>query len=130
MTQQITEWIAEDLLPVSIVEGTGFIKLINLTNPTYKIPCRTIIIIMNRISLKYDEKVIEMEKKIQNTTNLSLTTDCWTSRTGQSYITVTAHGLDASFNPVAITLDTKGFAQKHTSANLAERLKQIAENGS
>lgn len=56
---------------------------------------------------------------------ISLTTDCWTSRTTESYISITAHGITNEWKIVNFILTTELMDQRHTNINLKEKLLDI-----
>lgn len=56
--------------------------------------------------------------------NLALTTDSWTSRATESYLTVTVHYiLNTDWQIKTAILQTRPVYESHTSANLSEELK-------
>jgi len=56
---------------------------------------------------------------------VSLTTDGWTSRTGEPYIPLTAHYLDGKFNLNCWILAIRSFEEAHTGPNIAIKLQKI-----
>jgi predicted DNA-binding ribbon-helix-helix protein len=58
-----------------------------------------------------------------------LTTDGWTSRTNQSFISVTAYFIDPKNETVisSVLLGCIEFGEKHTSENLANFLRNLVE---
>ncbi|KAJ8381066.1 hypothetical protein SKAU_G00018440 [Synaphobranchus kaupii] len=54
--------------------------------------------------------------------SVSLTTDLWTSPTMEPYITVTAHYLSATWEMKAKVLRTCPMPERHTAADIAQRL--------
>lgn len=59
ITERICEIISNDLLPVSVVEGGGFRKLINFIQPEYNIPSRATI--TSRLEDRYEKKKEELK---------------------------------------------------------------------
>ncbi|XP_060880997.1 uncharacterized protein LOC132952656 [Metopolophium dirhodum] len=54
---------------------------------------------------------------------ISLTTDCWSSRSIESYYTVTAHGIDSNWNLISLVLCTSSvMTERHTGENLKNKL--------
>ena len=89
ITKHICEFVARDLRPLRVVEGTGFKKLINFLKPRYTIPSRTHITSM--CNKKYDTLKQELKQDLEKQSQVAWTTDIWTSCTTQAYIIVTAH---------------------------------------
>jgi hypothetical protein len=88
--------IVLDYLPLSLVEGKGFLKLSSVVAPDYKVPTRNTI--KSRIEKTYDEQKAVLVRNLENIDSISLTTDTWTSHANKSYITVTEHHIDKTWN--------------------------------
>ena len=56
----------------------------------------------------------------------ALTTDLWSSRTTQGYITVTCHFISSDWKLSSIVLDTLPVDGAHTAENLAAELMSVA----
>ena len=56
--------------------------------------------------------------------HVALTTDMWTSRATQAYITLTCHWIDDDWNFTNKILFTSEIPERQTGINIAERLKQ------
>ena len=116
----VADFVAEDLRPIATVDGSGFKRLLNFLEPSYSVPSRTHIMSLLRkkhVSLK-QELLIEVASH-----NLALTTDIWTSRATEAYITITAHYIDDDWNLVSKVLCTEGMPERHTGVNIAERIR-------
>ncbi|KAJ8346063.1 hypothetical protein SKAU_G00302560 [Synaphobranchus kaupii] len=119
ITQGIVDFIAQDMRPISVVEGKGFKHLLNILEPAYTAPARQTV--MHALTAKYDgikEKVLEL---IQHSEALNLTTDMWTSLRMESYMTVTAHVIDGDWKQQTLVLEA------HTGENIATRLSEVAD---
>jgi hypothetical protein len=81
--------ISEDMLSINTVEHSGFKNLMNLMESSYNVPFRKTII--TRIQGQYNEKFDYIKEKLMTINAVSLSTDCWTSRNVDSYITITDH---------------------------------------
>ena len=132
--------IAQDEVPVSTVENQGFKDLINILAPGYTVPTRKMI--QGRINKMADEmrnKLKAPDGILSNFDNFVLTTDGWTSRANQGYMTTTAHMLSKeSWTGCDIVLDTSpvqhlqetpdDMPQCHTIAALQNQLKKVTDN--
>lgn len=81
--------IATNLQPSSIVEDEGLKRFVNLSDSRYQLPNRRNLIC--KLPLKYEEVKTRVKDQLTGVGHVSLTTDIWTSRPMQSYITVTCH---------------------------------------
>ena len=91
ITTAIAEMVVKDYLPLSLVEGDGFLNLMNIIVPEYKVPTHNSI--KSRIGKLFDEQKTRLISEISSAQSVSLTTDTWTSVATESYITVTEHHL-------------------------------------
>lgn len=123
LTQRVCNMIEKDMLPISLVDGNGFRELMNYCEPGYQIPSRETI--TTRIEARYKGKTAELKSRLAKT-HVAITTDCWTSNTTESYITVTCHYMEGWVMRSAV-LATESMPKSHTADNLAERLNDIVD---
>ncbi|XP_070404635.1 E3 SUMO-protein ligase ZBED1 [Nothobranchius furzeri] len=124
ITQRICNMVTTDMLPINVVEGQGFQELIKYVEPGYNIPSRTTI--TTRLEASYAKKKTELRTQLA-TANMALTTDCWTSLTTESYITVTCHYIEPDWRVKSAVLLTESITVRHTADNLADKLNQAVE---
>lgn len=55
--------------------------------------------------------------------SVSCFSDCWSSLSQQSYITIGAHIIDAQWCPISFTLTTHELHEQHTAENLTQQLE-------
>jgi DNA helicase TIP49 (TBP-interacting protein) len=77
ITNAIVNMIVLDYLPLSLVEGKGFLKLMSVVVPDYKVATRNTI--KSRIEKTYDEQKAVLVRNLEYVDSVSLTTDTWTS---------------------------------------------------
>ena len=124
LTSKIADMVAQDLLPLSFVDGTGFRQLLSLVEPEYHVPGR--MTITRLLEARYDACAKEIKQKLTNVSHVSITTDGWTSNTTESCITVTCHFIvDWQLN--SVVLQTRAVNERHTAANLVELMKSTVE---
>ncbi|KAK1895522.1 Zinc finger BED domain containing protein 4 [Dissostichus eleginoides] len=86
--QALVKMIATDFQPFSIVEDRGFRAYTEALDPSYVLPSRGTI--SKRMLPNLFEKVrADIEEQIKTAPAVCLTTDCWTSNTTTSYMSVT-----------------------------------------
>ena len=66
-------------------------------------------------------------ERLRDVTAVGLTTDMWTSRAMEGYITAAAHFWDR-FKTKLLILATTGFVDRHIGANIRRRLVDITRN--
>ena len=126
ITDRVAAFVALDLRPLRVVEGTGFKQLMNYIEPAYVVPSRTHITSICR--KKYHAIKQEVSNSLESTTSVALTTDIWTSRTVQSYITVTVNFLTEDWILDSRVLVTHEMMERHTGVNIAECLREIVKD--
>lgn len=115
LSKKLAEMIAMDYQPYSIVEDKGFINLMNCAAPKFKIPSRTTISRTLIPKLYEDKKNLlkaTMENDVKDLITLSVTSDIWTSKNGQPYISLTCHYIDNTFNMKRYCLEISYFPGK------------------
>ena len=109
--------------PVNVVDGAGFLKLMEVAEPRYVVPCRKSVmkvIDQQYLGLKHN---VHGELAVQK--SLSLTTDMWTSRKGDGYISLTCHFLTPNFQMFHRNLTTHHLPGVHDHTNIAEAIQSL-----
>ncbi|KAK1904300.1 Zinc finger BED domain containing protein 1 [Dissostichus eleginoides] len=123
--QALVKMIATDFQPFSIVEDRGFRAYTEALDPSYVLPSRGTI--SKRMLPNLFEKVrADIEEQIKTAPAVCLTTDCWTSNTTTSYMSVTCHYI-TDFKLRSNLLDCFVVTEQHTSQNLAQELSRVAK---
>ncbi|XP_048859191.1 E3 SUMO-protein ligase ZBED1-like [Brienomyrus brachyistius] len=122
ITRYIAEYIACDLRPFSAVDGKGFKRLVANLEPRYKMPSRAHFS-QSVFPALYRKTKEEVMLNLKQSECVAITTDGWTSRATQSYITITAHVLSSEWEMKSYVLQTRLLSESHTGANIAEVLK-------
>ncbi|XP_071088069.1 E3 SUMO-protein ligase ZBED1-like [Haliotis cracherodii] len=121
ITNSIGVFIALDMRPYSVVENVGFRRLVNTLEPRYQIPSRTHF--TNTVMPKlYENTKREVLKRIEGASSVAITTDGWTSRATESYVTITAHFVSEEWQMENPVLQTRPLHESHTGTNLANVL--------
>lgn len=75
----------------------------------------------------YEKVRAELKEKIKTAPAVCLTTDCWTSNTTTSYMSVTCHYIQEDWKLHSNLLDCFAVTQQHTADNLAQELSSVAQ---
>jgi hypothetical protein len=126
ITKRIARMVALDLRPISIVEGRGFGELLEYIEPGYSVPSHTHISTTCRHM--YRSLMEKVKEEISICESVALTTDTWTSNVTDSYITVTAHFINKSWELCTRVLCPSEMPERHTGENIAIRLNQAVEH--
>ena len=116
--------IVTDLQPISLVEDTGFRKLLAVLDPKYTPPSRCTIM-REHLPRLYERKRKELMEILLKVKWCSITTDLWTARTTMGYLTVTCHFITPDWHIESAILETLNISESHTSLNLASELKKV-----
>ncbi len=122
VTKSICVFMALDMRPFSVVENDGFTHLLSVLEPRYQLPSRPHFS-QNVLPHLYSEVRAKLVKDLSNAKFIALTTDGWTSRVTQSFMTITAHDITDNWvnkNPVLLT---RAVYESHTSDHLSEILQ-------
>ena len=77
----------------------------------------------------YDDLKLRIQTEISEASFLSFTSDIWTnSKTKTSYLSLTAHWLNESFEYKHRALHCKEIEGSHTGFNISENIKEMLEN--
>ena len=104
ITELIGRMIVIDLQPFSIVEDQGFIELVEHFEPRYVMPSRKYFATTVLDGL-YNRCKTRLHQMIENQEFLSLTTDIWTSRARDGFISLTGHFIDSNWNRVSVVFN-------------------------
>ncbi|XP_041834229.1 E3 SUMO-protein ligase ZBED1-like [Melanotaenia boesemani] len=122
ITRSIAVYIVKDMRPFSTVENEGFQEMIRTLEPKYSIPSRPHFSQMVMPEL-YRQVKAHVVAVLGEATNVAITTDRWTSRATQSYVTITAHVITAEWEMVSFVLQTHPLFEKHSGSNIAQVLR-------
>ncbi|XP_060583389.1 E3 SUMO-protein ligase ZBED1-like [Ruditapes philippinarum] len=126
ITRAVCEFIVKDLRPFKVVENTGFKHLLAVLEPRYKLPSRQFF--SDRLIPEMYESVkkrVVAELGIAH--GVGLTSDGWTSRSTESYETITCHFISQDWIIESRILQTRTLSESHTAQNLCENLKDAIE---
>ena len=123
LDEKLAKMVIWDLQPFSIVEDRGFRAFTKALDPSYTLPGRKTLskVLVPQLYTSCHDSVKE---RVGHAAAVCLTTDCWTSRTTQSYMSMTCHFLE-DYDMVSCLLDCFQFSERHTADNLSDHLLRI-----
>ena len=80
----VLDMVVIDMLPLSVVEGVGFRRLVNALDPKYQIVSGKHLT-TNLLPNKYNEEKDSLLKRWDGAKSVAETTDQWTSRANEGY---------------------------------------------
>ncbi|GBC33124.2 zinc finger BED domain-containing protein 4-like [Rhizophagus irregularis DAOM 181602=DAOM 197198] len=124
LRQFLTDWIIEDLQLLYVVQSSSFWRLISKLDPAFIMPDEKGIKKVIYKAYKFTMPAL-IEKIKDDAKSVSITTDMWTARNGQEYISVTCSYIDTKFNLNEITLTVNYVRYPHTAQHVAESLEEV-----
>ncbi|CAI5637539.1 unnamed protein product, partial [Oreochromis niloticus] len=123
ITNAVTFFLAKEHCSINTVNNPGFKKLINTLDKRYNLPSRHY---FSRVAIPalYDECHDGVAKEVATAQYFATTTDLWSSRTMEPYLSLTVHFIDMDFNMKTKCLQTSFFPEDHTGQDIAAGLKQ------
>ena len=109
---------------MSIVGGVGFRRLLYRLEPGYCVPSHTHM--ASLLAKKHVEGQGRLRKLLEEAEAVALTTDMWTSKAMEGYITMTVHFISSNWTMSSLVMATAGFVNSHTGANIGKRMVEIA----
>lgn len=121
----LMEMIAQDMMPLSVVEGQGFKNFVKYLDPRYTPPSRATL--RNKLLPGLFSKIQEeLKVELAEASFVALTTDMWTSRTMAAFTSVTAHYWCEKLGCLLTRiLDCARFFGSHTAAAISTELGRI-----
>ena len=124
-TKEITSLIVNMvILDMRVVEGTGFLQLMNYVETSYKVP--SAMHISKLIHQKHEVAQRKLKDLLErNMSSISLTTDIWTSGANEAYITVSGHFISQAWDLLTVVLTTSAFPKCYTGVEISHKLVEI-----
>ncbi|KAJ8882135.1 hypothetical protein PR048_018623 [Dryococelus australis] len=130
ITTKITEMVCVDLQPLTIVDDIGYRRLVSHSEERYEMVSRKTLstVVISKIVRSMSEKISGI---VTTASTPSVTSDIWTSKSGNNFISVTVHFIDADWQFQHLLLEVWLFSgESHTAANIDFRkweLKIVAQ---
>ncbi|XP_038639490.1 E3 SUMO-protein ligase ZBED1-like isoform X1 [Scyliorhinus canicula] len=124
-TRAILEFIVSDLLPLKTIEGEGFIQMMSVLEPTYKIPTVNFFAqaVLQDMHAQAKLRVLDSMKSLQH---CAVSIDLWKHECARSYVTVIVHHIDGAFDFKHRVLSTRPVTEETTAENIKMALLEIA----
>lgn len=97
-----------------------------VAEPRYSVPCRRTI--NSYIDKRYFPVKACVQEELKHVEFMGMTTDMWTSRNKDGYISLTAHYISSQFVMQHRNLQSCHFPGSHTAFNIAAMLQSLARD--
>ncbi|GFR27038.1 zinc finger BED domain-containing protein 1 [Trichonephila clavata] len=105
VTEKVIEMLLVDMLPVNILEGNGFKKLITSLEPSYKIPTVKEFFI-DHIPKKYYVEYKKVQNFLKDAEKVHTSIELWTGYNDQNFLTISSHFVTSDFHYKHYALST------------------------
>lgn len=118
ITQAVAIYIAKAMAPINTVNNEAFKEMIKTLDKRYEMPSRNY---FSKVALPalYKQCREEIRKEIADLPFYATTTDLWSSRTMEPYMSLTIHYIDEDFEIKTRCLQTSFFPEDHTGEAIA-----------
>ena len=123
VTHAITQFLAKGMLPIRTVEREEFKNLMRVIHPRYQLPGRKHFS-QTAIPHLYAECRGMVERDLRAVAYFATTSDLWSSRTSEPYLSLTAHYIDQDWAMKSKCLQTAYFPEDHTAEAIASGLTE------
>lgn len=122
ITDAVAMYIAKDMVPIYTVEKPGFIHLLKVLDPRYVLPSRKY---FSDVALPqlYNSTRQRIAAELDGVSFYSATTDLWSSRVMQPYLSLTLHFINDDWTLRSVCLQTAYFHDEHKGEIIAQGLK-------
>ncbi|XP_076837705.1 E3 SUMO-protein ligase ZBED1-like [Brachyhypopomus gauderio] len=123
ITDAITFHLVKDMVPMNTVTKEGFKKMLRTLDKRYELPSRTYFSQVG-IPQMYEKCKAQVEVELSQVYYYATTTDMWSSRTTDPYISLTVHFITEDFQLKSRCLQTTFFPEDLTSENIATGMRE------
>ena len=130
LDEQIAKWLAESGVAFRQIDLPSFKKLINIANDKLKVKGRTFYskLVSNLAEEARRDIINILQHSKSHLKSVSFTTDIWTSRNGDPFISLTLHFITADWDLLNFTPYVRPFPERHTGKNISLVLDKLIEN--
>ncbi|XP_073689131.1 E3 SUMO-protein ligase ZBED1-like [Garra rufa] len=127
ITNAITFHLAKDMVPLNTVEKIGFKEMIKVLDPRYVLPSQNY---FSRTAIPnlYQKHRAKVEADLATIRHFSATTDLWSSRSMEPYLSLTVHFISDDWVLHSHCLQTSFFPDDHTGELLAAGLQEVLDS--
>ena len=129
ITEAICDFVALDMMPLNLVNGRGFAKLMAVLEPRYQMMSRQTI--TNRIAKKVKGEIVAKIKEEVSTIptgNVHTTSDLWTSRRRESIIGCRLHYITDGWTCKSVSVGLDFFSGRHTGENVCSSFEKLLDS--
>lgn len=123
----VAEFICIDKVPIYTVQKCGFQQMLHHFNPKYQLPSRNFFM-YTEIPRMYNDTRDLIIQHLRDKSFYSCTTDLWTSRTADTFMSLTLQYITKSWELQSWCLGCCGLNTDHTAESLKEAFEEKLED--
>jgi len=127
LTNAVTHCIAKEMMPLYTVEKPVFRGMLKEFDSQYELPSRSYFT-RSAIPTLYEQTRTSVAAEVQEIEFFSATTDLWSSKTMEPYLSYTIHYVGSDWQMHSRCLQTSFCQEDHTGENLAAALRASLES--
>nr|XP_055062477.1 E3 SUMO-protein ligase ZBED1-like [Misgurnus anguillicaudatus] len=127
LNRAVAEFLCTDQVPIYTVEKRGFQQMLHHLNPKYQLPSRNFFM-YTEIPRLYNETRDIIIQHLGEKPFYSCTTDLWTSRTADTFMSVTLQYITKLWELQSWCLGCCGLNTDHTAESLKEAFEEKLED--
>ena len=124
VTDAVVNFVADDLIPLSVVDSKRFKTLLNTLDSQYQLPSRKQLSTV-LLKKKYDTIKCSVLEKLKKTDSINLTIDLWSNQQMQSHLGITGHYISDEWNLESVMLACNRITGRHTGDDIMMRYEEI-----
>lgn len=126
VTEKIIEMMLVDMLPVNIIEGPGFKKLITALEPAYKMPSIKEFYI-DHIPKKYYTEYKKVQNLLKDAEKVHVSVELWTGYEDAPFLTISSHFVTEDFRYKNYVLNTFRVAETNPEHLMTHIVSSISQ---
>ena len=116
VTNALVDFVAGDLMPLSIVESDHFKKLVNILDPTYQLPSKKYL--STELQKKCDHTKRKLLSQLAGISSINLTLDVWFNSQTRSCLGITGHFITESWTLKSVMVGCSCVTGRHNAENI------------
>uniref|UniRef100_A0A183FQ36 Dimer_Tnp_hAT domain-containing protein n=1 Tax=Heligmosomoides polygyrus TaxID=6339 RepID=A0A183FQ36_HELPZ len=124
----VMQFICSAPLPLSIVHAPGFVNLLSVIAPRFKLKSRTYFT-RNALTSLHDDYTSRVKALLSEAESISFACDAWSSKDNKhSLLALTAHFVDSNFQPRFVVLAATPIKGPHNAENMKSLLAKALQS--
>lgn len=125
VTDCLVSFVAEDLMPLRVVDSSRFKAFVQALDPNFLLPSRKHLS-TSLLDKKYTTLKKAVMKRLEAVKDIHLTIDIWSNRQMKSFLGVTGHYISSDWKLESVMLCCNRITGRHTGDNILQSYEELA----